>query len=70
MTEQTQHPDLLDPGGGPHRRLPLYEFRRIRCPFCRSARLAMNRTINQGDGSQLRYYRCASCDEPFKAIVE
>ena len=70
MIEQTQHPNLIDPGGGPHKRLPLYSFKRPRCPLCQSIKLHTRKSIDQGDNTTLRYYRCAACLEHFRGLIE
>ncbi len=70
MTSPHQPDNLLDSGGGPHRRLPMYMFLRPRCPACGSAKLKTRKSVAQGDGSVLRHYACHDCREPFRALIE
>ena len=80
MTDVPQ-PELLDAGGGPHKRQPLYDFRRRRCtscgefrrhhcPHCGGDKLSVNHTDDQGDGTSLKYFVCAACNERFRAVVD
>ena len=71
MTSPPLHPgNLIEPGGGKHRRLPMYWFPKPRCPFCRSVKLHVRKSIAQGDGSVLRHYACLGCDERFRGLFE
>jgi transposase-like protein len=43
---------------------------RTRCPACLSTNVKVYGTIDQGDGSLLRYTRCRACATKFRVIAE
>ena len=51
-------------------RLTTLILERPRCPRCGSPELEVRRTIDQGDGSRLRYCRCRRCSRPVRVVVE
>ena len=51
-------------------RLPYAYFPRPRCPLCNSPDLKIYKTVDNGDGSIVRYSKCRSCGEKFKLILE
>jgi ribosomal protein L40E len=59
--------DIFPPAPGC--RLQTIVVMRPRCPKCESVDLRNNRTIDQGDGSQLRYTICRQCGERFKIAL-
>ena len=52
------------------RALPETTYHRPRCPRCGSVKLAVRRTISQGDDTILRYCTCEACGTHSKIILE
>ena len=49
---------------------PYVFVERPRCPACGSVDLHPYKTVQQGDGSTLRYVRCKSCGEKAFLVIE
>ena len=53
------------------RQPPAYLWiRRPRCPDCGSAKLKVQRSVDNGDGSRTRYCKCGCCGLNVVLIVE
>lgn len=40
------------------------------CPSCGGTDITVRRTINQGDGSRVRYCTCETCGKSVKVVME
>jgi len=45
-------------------------YQRPRCPRCGSVELQTNRSIDQGDGSRLRWATCRQCEHRLRYVLE
>lgn len=62
------HHSPLPPSAKPD--VPEIYIERPRCPACLSTDVKVYGTLDQGDGSLLRYTRCRACKTKFKVIAE
>jgi DNA-directed RNA polymerase subunit RPC12/RpoP len=66
----TAQPDAVALAHARRERPPLVFTTRPRCPSCGSVRLHADRTLDNGDGTLLRYSRCRECGQKIHLVVE
>ncbi len=55
----------VDDGAACRHRLEIINRETPRCPECGSGTLRRDRSIDQGDGSRMKWAHCQSCDYRF-----